>query len=355
MSELANLTDRARHIFRHVVESYLETGSAIGSLGLSQSLDKKLSPASVRATLAELEAHGLLYAPHVSAGRLPTQTGLRIFVDGLLQVGELSDEERDAIAPQLNGEQSYEHVLRQAVDGLSGLSQCAGLVLAPNAALGIKHVEFLPVAEDKILVILVDQSNHVENRFIERPAGLVPSALTEASNYLNARLKGRSLGELRRDTQREMATLEAELGSLTAHIVETGLAQWGGDANAPSSQSNELTGKSLLVRGQTHLLDNLQAMEDLERVRLLFEDLDRKQELIALLSQAEESDGVKIFIGSETPLFSLSGSSIIISPYQDSERRVVGVLEVIAPTRTNYARLIPMVDHTAQVVSKLLA
>jgi heat-inducible transcriptional repressor len=190
---------------------------------------------------------------------------------------------------------------------------------------------------------------------IERPPGLVASALTEASNYLNGQLKGRSLGELRRDTQRQMATVESELGKLTAQLVETGLAQWGGDSPSPMSQSNEILGKNLLVRGHSHLLENLSAIEDLERIRLLFEDLDRKKEMVSLLSQAEEGDGVKIFIGAETSLFSLSGSSVIISPYKDSDQQVVGVLGVIAPTRTNYARLIPMVDHTAQVVSKLLA
>ena len=355
MSELTHLTERARHIFRHVVESYLETGAPIGSQSLSQSLRTHLSPASIRATMAELEVHGLLYAPHVSAGRMPTQTGLRIFIDGLLQVGELNDSEREAIAPKIDGTHSFEDILHQAVDGLSGLSQCASLVLAPNNAGAIKHIEFVPIADDKILVILVDQSNHVENRLIERPPGLVASALTEASNYLNGQLKGRSLGELRRDTQRQMATLENELGKLTAQLVETGLAQWGGGGPSPMSQSNEILGKNLLVRGHSHLLDNLNAMEDLERIRLLFEDLDRKKEMISLLSQAEEGDGVKIFIGAETSLFSLSGSSVIISPYKDSDQQVVGVLGVIAPTRTNYARLIPMVDHTAQVVSKLLA
>jgi len=352
MSNLADLTDRARLIFQQIVESYLETGNPIGSRSMSDVLEPQLSPASIRSTMAELERAGLLYAPHVSAGRLPTQTGLRLFIDGLLELGELSDVEREAIAPQLNGT-GMDDMLTQAIDNLSGLSLCAGLVLAPQAARGIKHIEFTQVSATQILVILVDETNHVENRVIDMPAGIGPAALTEAGNYLNARLKGSSLGELRRDLQQEMARLEAELGSLTAQLVETGLAQWAGDIGNNGGNA-DLFAKSLLVRGQSHLLDNVAAMEDLERVRLLFEDIDRKQELVALLSQAEESDGVKIFIGAETPLFSLSGSSLIISPYQDSEKHIVGVLGVIAPTRANYARLIPLVDHTARVVTKML-
>lgn len=353
MSPLADLTTRAQTIFAQIVESYLATGHPIGSKQLADMLDEKLSPASIRATMAELERHGLLYAPHVSAGRLPTESGLRLFIDGLMQVGELSEAERAAIAPQLSGDESLDQTLRRAVEGLSGLSACAGLVLAPNAARAIKHIEFVSISDSQILLILVDETNQVENRIMPRPSGLTPHALQELGNYLNQRLAGRSLAELRRDTQADLQRIEAELGALTARLVNDGLISWGGAA-APHSNS-DMFEKSLIVHGQNHLLDDVTAMEDLDRIRHLFDDLDRQQELIALLSDAEDSAGVKIFIGAETPLFSLSGSSLIISPYQNADEKLVGVLGVIAPTRTNYARLIPMVDHTARLVSSLLS
>jgi heat-inducible transcriptional repressor len=353
MSNLAELTLRAQTIFAQIVESYLATGQPVGSRQLADMLSEKLSPASIRATMAELEKQGLLYAPHVSAGRLPTQGGLRLFIDGLMQVGQLSEEDRAAIAPDLASGEGLDHTLRRAVESLSGLSACAGLVLAPNAERAVKHIEFMAVSDDQILVILVDDTNQVENRLIARPMGMTRAALTDLGNYLNSRLAGRTLGELRRDTQAELGRLETELGAVTARLVEDGLISWGGAGNAPSN--SEMFTKSLIVHGQNHLLDDVAAMQDLDRIRRLFDDLDRQQELIALLSDADAGDGVKIFIGAETPLFSLSGSSLIISPYQDAERKLVGVLGVIAPTRTNYARLIPMVDHTAKLVSGLLS
>ena len=355
MSHLADLTARAQTIFAQIVESYLSTGQPIGSRQLADMLDEKLSPASIRATMSELEKQGLLYAPHISAGRLPTQNGLRLFIDGMMQVGQLSEAERAAILPDLAGGESLDTTLRLAVENLSGLSACAGLVLAPNAERAVKHIEFMAVSDEQILVIIVDDTNQVENRLMPKPAGLTRAALSELGNYLNTRLAGRTLGELRRDTQAELGRLEAELGSLTARLLEDGLISWGGDGAEGTGSNSDLFAKSLIVHGQNRLLDDVAAMADLDRIRHLFDDLDRQQELIALLSDAEAGDGVKIFIGAETPLFSLSGSSLIISPYQDDSRKLVGVLGVIAPTRTNYARLIPMVDHTARLVSGLLS
>ena len=369
--ELANLTERAQLIFGQIVENYLATGAPIGSKFLAGMLQPQMSSASIRATMAELEGQGLLYAPHVSAGRLPTQSGLRLFIDGMMQVGELSDEERARMAPDLPAEADMDMTLRRAVENLSGLAACAGLVVAPNAERAIKHIEFVAISDDQVLVILVDDTNQVENRLIPRAKGLLPASLTQASNYLNAGLKGRTLGELRRDTQAELARLESELGALTARLVADGLISWSGPDTtggagrpAPTQTKNQannqasnsdMFAKSLIVHGQNHLLNDIEAVQDLERIRLLFDDLDQQKELIALLSDAESGDGVKIFIGAETPLFSLSGSSLIISPYQDKERSLVGVLGVIAPTRANYARLIPMVDHTAKLVSALLS
>ncbi|MGI9438391.1 MAG: heat-inducible transcriptional repressor HrcA [Parvibaculales bacterium] len=352
MTELDDLTRRARAIFGHIVETYLETGAPIGSKNLADVLNEKLSPASIRSAMAELEAMGLLYAPHVSAGRLPTDSGLRLFIDGMMQFGDLSAAERAAMTPELSGGESMEDMLKQALEGLSGLSACTGLVVAPLAERAIKHIEFVAISEEQILVILVDDTNQVENRLIPRPPGLAPQKLIEAGNYLNHRLRGRTLGELRRDSEAESERLEGALGQMTADLITRGLIR----DNAERAGSNsDMVAKSLIVHGRDHLLNDVEAMEDLQRVRYLFADLDRQKELVALLSEAETGNGVKIFIGAQTPLFSLSGSSLIIGPYQDDTRSLVGVVGVIAPTRADYARLVPMVDHTAKLVTNILS
>lgn len=355
MTQLSDLNLRARDIFRRIVENYLETGDPTGSKMLIGDLDEKISSASIRNTMAELETMGLLYAPHVSAGRLPTEQGLRLFVDALLQTGELNEEERIGFAPALSSEQELGDVVTRAVESLTGLSQCASLVVVPNQAETIKHVEFVPVSTTKLLVILIDAKDNVENRIIDWPKGITQSSLIAAGNYLNARLRGRSFADLRRSTQSEIARAEAELDLLSARIVEAGLAEWaGGKAPSEVGRNDAILDKTLIVRGQANLLNNIAAVEELERIRILLDDLERKKDIIGLLAQAEEGNGVRIFIGSENKLFSLSGSSLIVSGYRDKDRQIVGVLGVIAPTRSNYARLIPLVDHTARIVSHTL-
>ncbi len=354
MSNLTDLSARARLIFKHIVENYLETGDPIGSKFLAENLDSRLSPASVRATMAELESQGLLYAPHISAGRLPTEHGLRLFIDGLLQIGDLSETERLEILPAIGTAEasgSLTDIVTRAVESLTGLSACASLVVVPNQSEALKHIEFMAVSDHQLLVVTVDASDRVENRLIQRPPGITPSHLVMASNYLNARLKGRSMNELRLSTLAEIQAAETELDQLTARLVEAGLADWSGTANTGHNQGP--AEKSLIVRGQAHLLDNL-AAEDLERIRILLEDLERKKDLIELLVNAEQGDSVRIFIGAETKLFSLSGSSLIVRGYRDKDRQIVGVLGIIAPTRSNYARLIPLVDHTARLVTHSL-
>lgn len=347
---LGELDERSRELFRQIVESYLETGDPVGSRTLSQRSALSLSPATIRNVMSDLEHMGLIAAPHTSAGRLPTQQGLRLFVDGLLEIGSLAGNEQQTIEARLAGSgQDLEDVLTLATSMLSGLSRCAGLVVAPKSDAALKHVEFVAVGPGKALVVMVSEGGQVENRIIETPAGLPPSALVEATNFLNARLRGRTLDEARGEILAEVEAQRAELDVLTAKVIAQGLATW---SSAPGNMAD--TEPQLIVRGQAHLLDNVTAAEDLDRIRHLFDDLESKKEMISLLDLAKDGSGVHIFIGSENKLFSLSGSSLIVAPYTNQRQKIVGVLGVIGPTRLNYARVIPMVDYTAKVVSRLL-
>ncbi len=345
---LAQLNERSREIFRLIVESYLATGEPVGSRNLSRILPMTLSPASVRNVMSDLEQLGLVYAPHTSAGRLPTEVGLRFFVDALMQIGDLTERDRKAIEAQVaaSGQsKSVEGVLTEASGLLSGLSRAAGVVLTAKANPRLKHVEFVRLEPERALVILVGEDGQVENRVLNVAVGLPTSALIEASNFLNARIRGHTLDEVKVEIERTMRESRAELDQLTQRIVADGLASWSG------GESDE---RKLIVRGQAHLLDDLKAIADLERVRLLFDDLETRREVIDLLGRAEQAEGVRVFIGSENKLFSLSGSSTIVAPYHDASGHIVGVLGVIGPTRLNYARIVPMVDYTAKIVSKLL-
>ena len=348
-STLTSLDRRSREIFKRIVDQYLETGEPMGSRNISRLLPSALSPASVRNVMSDLEHLGLIYAPHTSAGRLPTEFGLRFFVDALLEVGDLSVDERRQIETQVKagpGGHTVEGLLAEASRALSGLSRGAGVVLANKADIRLKHIEFIRLEPGKSLVILVGEDGSVENRVIELDPGTTPSSLIEAANYLNTHLHGRSLSEARAELEKRQGDLRAELNRLTGDLIEKGLASWGDTVNGRP--------ETLIVRGQANLLEDVTAAEDLERIRLLFDDLETQRELVRLLGSAETGEGVRIFIGSENQLFSLSGSSLVVSPYRDSEQRIVGVLGVIGPTRLNYARIVPMVDYTAKVVGRLL-
>ena len=347
-ASLRQLNERSREIFKRVVETYLETGEPVGSRNLSRGLPMTLSPASVRNVMSDLEALGLIYAPHTSAGRLPTQTGLRLFVEGLLESGDITDAERKEIEARMaTGVQrrSVNDFLAEAGQMLSGLSRCAGVVLAEKQSKTLRHVEFVNLGQGQALAVLVGEDGDVENRIVTLPEGLPPSSLNEATNYMNARISGMTLAEARTRIETEIDARRAQLDALTAQVVTDGLATWSGEVDDR---------QSLIVCGRAHLLEDVKAMEDLERVRLLFEDLDAKKGLIHLLGLAERADGVRIFIGSENNLFSLSGSALIVSPFEDSEQKIVGVLGVIGPTRLNYGRIIPMVDYTARLLGRLV-
>jgi len=344
---LVQMNERSRTILRRIVESYLETGEPVGSRNLARALPMALSPASIRNVMSDLETSGLIYAPHTSAGRLPTQMGLRLFVDGLLEIGGLSPDERRALEAQIGVKRqgSVDQVLTEASELMSGLSHCAGVVLAEKQVAKLKHIEFVPLEPTKALVVLVGEDQSVENRIISLPQGLPPSALVEASNYLNKHVRGLTMTDARARIEIELSAARAELDGLTQKVVQAGLAEWSGGA---ADQ------KSLIVRGQANLLKDVSANDDLERIRHLFEDLENKRDLVQLLGLSDTAEGVRIFIGSENKLFSLSGSSLIVAPFQDETRKVVGVLGVIGPTRLNYARIIPMVDYTAKLVGRLL-
>jgi len=349
----SELGSRPREIFRHLVEAYLTSGEPVGSRTLSQRLPLTLSPASIRNVMADLERMGLLYAPHTSAGRVPTEKGLRLFVDGMLQIGDLTSEERTQIEERIAASgRPFEDVLTQATTMLSGLSRCAGLLLAAKQEVPMKHIEFVAISPGKALAILVGADGSVENRLIDTPLGLPPSALSEAANYLSAKLQGRTLDTARSEILKEIEEQRAQLDSLTAQIVAEGLATLSARPRAGADAAGD---KILIVRGASNLLEDIEAQSDLQRVRTLFDDIERKNDLIGLLELARKGDGVRVFIGSENKLFSLSGSSIVAAPYADANGKVVGVIGVIGPTRLNYARIVPMVDYTARVVGRLLA
>lgn len=340
---LSELDERARDIFRRVVESYLETGEPVGSRTLSRG-GVQLSPASVRNTMQDLAQAGLLSAPHTSAGRMPTHAGLRLFVDGLLEVGDLGEQDKRDIEARLHAHgRSLEEALNEASSILSGLAGGAGVVVTPVREAGVKHVEFVTLGGDQMLVVIVFEDGSVENRITRQAPGITPSALQEASNFLATRLRGRTLADTKAEMRTELDRARRELNETAARLVEEGLAAWGGGDE-----------RALIVRGRANLLGDPSLMEDLEKVRMLFDDLEQKEQLIGLLDDVRQAQGVRIFIGAESRLFSLSGSALIAAPYMSGRQKVLGAIGVIGPARLNYARVIPLVDYTARVLGKMM-
>jgi heat-inducible transcriptional repressor len=343
---LAQLNERTREVFRRVVENYLATGDAVGSRTLTRTLSEKVSAATIRNVMQDLEYLGLLDSPHVSAGRVPTQLGLRMFVDGILEVGDLGPEDRQRLDATLgSNERDMVTLLDQVGSALSGVTSGASLVLAPKHEAPIKHIDFVSLAQDRALVVLVFADGHVENRVFSPPPGQTPSSMREAANFLNAIAEGRSLSDLREHIVKEIAARRRELDTVARAMVDAGLAVWE-DEGEPYER--------LIVRGRANLLGAADA-EDLDRIRTLFDDLERKRDIAEFLELADEGQGVRIFIGSENKLFSLSGSSLVVSPYMNADRKIVGAVGVIGPTRLNYGRIVPIVDYTAQLVGRLLS
>ena len=348
---VVSLSERSREVFRSIVETYIETGGPVGSRFLSRALPMQISPATIRNVMSDLEEMGLLTAPHTSAGRVPTQAGLRVFLDGLLQVGDLPPEERASIEQHLSdSDQTIEDLLTEATTALSGLSQCAGLVVVPKRTAPLRHVEFVDLGPTEALSVLVYEDGSVENRMITKPKGMTVSDLAQATNYLNHRMRGRTLDQARSEVDALVVEVRRELGELTKELVEAGLATWSPDFG----NAEAWDGRTLIIRGQSNLLDDLEAVSDMERVRHLFNDLEKKHDVVQLLEQTKAGEGVRIFIGSESNVSSLSGSSVVAAPYFDQSRQVIGAIGVIGPTRLNYARIIPLVDYTAQLVGRIM-
>ena len=351
MSDASKLLDemnsRSREVFRRVVDGYLKTGDPVGSRTLTREMTEQISAATVRNVMQDLEYLGLLDSPHISAGRIPTQLGLRMFVDGLLEVRDLTDEDRGAIDDSAgNKDDDVGEVLDRVGSALSGATQGASLVLTPKHEAPVKHIEFVSLAQDRALVVLVFADGHVENRVFFPPPGQTPSSMREAANFLNAIVEGHTLSELGQVIAQEITQRRLELDGLARELVEGGAAIWENEG-APYER--------LIVRGRANLVGVSEEEEELERIRTLFDDLERKRDIAEFLELAEGGEGVRIFIGSENKLFSLSGSSLVVSPYMNADRKIVGAVGVIGPTRLNYGRIVPIVDYTAQLVGRLIS
>ncbi|MCX7565900.1 heat-inducible transcriptional repressor HrcA [Sulfitobacter sp. F26169L] len=344
---LQEMNDRSREVFRRVVEGYLANGDPVGSRTLTRDFSEKVSAATIRNVMQDLEHLGLLDSPHVSAGRIPTQLGLRMFVDGLLEVGNPDDSDRAQIDATMgkNGD-DVSGMLDRLGTALSGVTHGASLVLAPKHEAPIKHIEFVSLSHDRALAVLVFSDGHVENRLFAPPAGQTPSSMREAANFLNSLVEGKTLSELQSTIKTEMKRRRQEIDALAAELVESGLVIWDSSEDHP---------ERLIVRGRANLLTDSGDVQDLEKVRSLFDDLERKRDIADFLELAEDGDGVRIFIGSENKLFSLSGSSLVVSPYMNSDRKIIGAVGVIGPTRLNYGRIVPIVNYTAQLVGKLIS
>jgi heat-inducible transcriptional repressor len=344
---LDEMNDRSREVFRRVVEGYLVNGDPVGSRTLTRDFSEKVSAATIRNVMQDLEYMGLLGSPHVSAGRIPTQMGLRMFVDGMIEIGDPTDIDREKIDATMgdNGA-DVGGILDRVGSALSGVTKGASLVLTPKHEAPIKHIEFVSLSQDRALVVLVFSDGHVENRLFTPPPGQTPSSMREAANFLNSLVEGKTISELQRTITNEINQRRQEIDILARQLVESGLALWQGDGEHP---------ERLIVRGRSNLINAEGEAENVELIRQLFDDLERKRDIAEFLELADGGDGVRIFIGSENKLFSLSGSSLVVSPYMNADRKVIGAVGVIGPTRLNYGRIVPIVNYTAQLVGKLIS
>lgn len=340
------LNPRSLEILRHIVDVYIQTGEPTGSLTLAERLGNTLSSATIRNVMARLEDLGLLYAPHKSAGRLPTEEGLRFFVQGLIEECELSDTDRQMIEDRCREKSlSLPDLLSEVSTVLSGLSHSAGLVIIPKEEKTLKHIEFVSIDPRCALAIMVTTDGDVENRLIDLPPGITHATLVEASNYLSARLTGQTLNQAKKKIAYELTVHKETLDSLTKDVIRSGLAVWQGEGK----------NASLIVNGQSNLLHSVRYVEELGAIKEIFSLLEKKENLVHLLDASLKADGVQIFIGAENDLFKYVGCSLVMSPYQNKVGNVVGAVGVIGSTRINYGRVIPMVNYTSKILSRLIS
>lgn len=343
---ITDLNDRAQAILRYVVDTYMATGEPVGSRTIARHLENTLSPATIRNVMSDLETGGLLYAPHTSAGRLPTAQGLRLYIDGLMEIGNLTAADRSTIETQcVTAGSSMNMVFERATSMLSGLSSAASLIIAPKTNKPLRHMQFVRLDSGKVLIVMVMQDNTVENRVMEVPPAVNDYALTTASNYINSHIFGKTLTTAEQDIRRDMADNKEQLDRITADLVERGLSM------APTKDD---TNGNIIIRGQSHLLEDVKAIEDLERARQLLASLEEQETMMRLLGAAHQADGVQIYIGTKNTMFDHSGWSMVISPYKTPDNQIIGAIGVIGPTRLNYKRIIPLVDYTSRVMTRIL-
>ena len=343
---ITELNERAEAVLRYIVDTYMESGEPVGSRTISKGLGLNLSAATIRNVMADLENEGLLFAPHTSAGRMPTQQGLRFYVDGLMEIGSLTSDERQNIKSQcLAAGHSMETLFDQASKTLSGLSSAAGLVVAPKTDKPLKQIQFVKLDNRRVLIVMVAQSGLVENRVMEVDQDVSESNLSAAANYLNAKLEGKTLNQTKKLVAADILGQQAQLDRITADLVQRGIAL----------TSPENTPGHLIVRGQTELLKDVKAIEDLEKAQALLAVLEEQETMARLLDSVEDADGVQIYIGTENRMFEHSGWSMVISPYKGQENQIIGAIGVIGPTRLNYSRVIPLLDYTSKVIEKIMS
>lgn len=339
------LDRRSQRIFQLIVDSYMESGEPVGSSTLSRRLSDSLSPATIRNVMAHLEKVGLLYSPHTSAGRLPTEQGLKMYVQGLLDIGPISEIDKQILESRfdLKGH-SLDEILEDAITTLTGLSQCTGIVLAPTYNTPLKHIEFIYLSPGQALIVMVSNEGMIENRIMSIPEDMTPAHLVEAGNYLSSRLVGKTLDEAKIFIKKELEFEKGQLNVLAKQVVERGLAMW--------EQSDTIP--NLLVKGQSNLLNVAKTSDDVSHIQRLFESLEKKEDILELLDAAKKAEGVQVFMGANSPLFHLSGCSMIVAPYKNSHHDVIGAIGVLGPARQNYGRIIPMVNHAAKLIEKFL-
>lgn len=346
----SQLSSRSKEIFSALVDAYIETGEAVGSRLLAKRAPCALSSATIRNIMADLEEAGLLYAPHTSAGRIPTEAGLSFFVDSLLECSDFEDdtaiehtlEERLSEEAASGGE--VDEVLEQATALLSGLSQYAGIVLSPKTDSILKRIEFVTLSPTQLLVVILSNTGHVENRLIPYDRNLTPEQLKQLSNYLSTYLEGKTLVEGLAWVQAELKKQQHRFTKEATRLVQQGLETWS-RAHKPSS---------LILKGQANLLDAVEERNELDPIRNLFEAIETKQTMVHLLEATSNAEGIQVFIGSENPNFNVAGCSLVAASYRSADNRIVGALGVIGPSNMHYRQVIPLVSCTAKVINRLL-